>query len=434
MTYVTLLRASAHAIPLADESVQMCVTSPPYWSLRSYEGEQRLVWGGELGHEHEWVSDGRREAYAGTARWQHSSNGRGEEQPTEKRLRGPVTRKARPEAWTEIETGATCPCGAWYGALGLEPTPDLFVEHIVQVFREVRRVLRRDGTLWLNLGSSYSAHNSGNNGYDDGRTNRAERRAAGTPADYKPKDLVPIPWLVAIALQRDGWWLRSDVIWNKPNPMPGSQRDRPTTSHEYVFLLTKAERYYYDAEAIAEPITDSSLARITQATFDQQEGGEKDYRNGVNPNRSARQSLENLAKKQDQLGKQTYTGFNGRWSESDGPARATRTARTVWTIPTSPRPEAHFATFPLELARRCIAAGSAEGDLVLDPFMGSGTAGRAAVELGRRAVGLDLSETYLHEIAAPYIAQAEPFAAVADPIERATKQLDATGEGQTAMF
>lgn len=259
-----LIRADARRLPLADESVQCVVTSPPYWGLRDYDVA---------------------------------------------------------------------------GQIGLEASPDDYVATLVQVFREVRRVLRHDGVLWLNLGDSY-----------------ATTRGAG----LKPKDLVGIPWQVAFALRADGWWLRSDVIWSKPNPMPESIKDRPTRAHEYVFLLTKTADYYYDALAIAEPA---------------------------------------IAKRQRRLVDPTGHRY---LDESTGLHRAhysERNARSVWQIVPEQFDGAHFATFPPALPRRCILSGTRFGQRVLDPFVGSGTTVRTARELGRVGIGCDLSARYLRELA-----------------------------------
>jgi len=237
------------------------------------------------------------------------------------------------------------------GQLGLEETPQEYVDHMVEVFREVWRVLREDGVCWLNLGDSYAGSGKGRNSngthQEGGKqgTNRGtiEGTLYKTVANngLKPKDLVGIPWRVAFALQADGWWLRSDIIWHKPNCMPESVTDRPTKAHEYVFLLTKSARYFYDAEAIREPICDASLQRINQSTFDRQTGGEKDYgKTGVNMNRSMRQTLENFAE----------SAKNGQG----------RNKRTVWTIPTAAYSGAHFATFPTALIEPMIAAGTSQ--------------------------------------------------------------------------
>ena len=262
------------------------------------------------------------------------------------------------------------------GQLGLEPTPDAYVAGMVEVFREVRRVLADDGTLWLNLGDSYAADRGGTTppaetlaGGVGGWAENGERTNRGRKDGYNPtrnapamglkhKDLIGIPWRVAFALQADGWYLRSDIIWHKPNPMPESVKDRPTKAHEYVFLLSKRERYYYDAGAVAEP--------------------------GVEPERQ----------RNDRIG-----GANGHTvRHSPGAvvgASVTRNARSVWTIATQPYPEAHFATFPEELPSRCIRAGSAPGDTVLDPFGGSGTTGAIAVGLGRAAILCELNPAYV---------------------------------------
>jgi DNA modification methylase len=277
-------------------------------------------------------------------------------------------------------------CGATRtdAQLGLELTPELYVEHMVAVFREVRRVLRPDGVLWLNLGDSYGRTQESNvpqtrnprnsypqhckEGSSDGLVGRAERpggRAASI--GLKPKDLVGIPWRVAFALQADGWWLRSDVIWSKPNPMPESVTDRPTRSHEYLFLLSKSERYYYDAAAIFESFT-----------------GEPKTPGGYCPEKA--------------VGPQSRNGHS-QWDRARTKERsqpnAGRNARSVWTIATQPYPSAHFATFPEELARRCILAGSKPGDTVLDPFGGSGTVAQVATGNGRHSIYIDLNPNYL---------------------------------------
>jgi len=239
------------------------------------------------------------------------------------------------------------------GQIGLEQTPDAYVAEMVAVFREVRRVLRDDGTLWLNLGDSYAADRGGT--YQPAETlagGKGGRNANGTRVNrdrydgYNPtrnapaiglkhKDLIGIPWRVAFALQADGWYLRSDIIWHKPNPMPESVTDRPTKAHEYVFLLSKSARYHYDAKAIAEEATGRNPCNVMP-----------------------------------------------------------RNARSVWTITTKPFKDAHFATMPPALAERCIKAGSKRGDMVLDPFGGAGTTGLVADRLGRDATLIELNPAY----------------------------------------
>ncbi len=256
------------------------------------------------------------------------------------------------------------------GQIGLEPTPDEFVAAMVEVFREVRRVLKDDGTLWLNLGDSYNAAGREGHGtrigYKQG-SNRASDTGADncrpTVSNLKPKDLIGIPWRVAFALQADGWYLRQDIIWHKPNPMPESVRDRCTKAHEYVFLMSKSERYYFDAEAMQEEATGRAPGnkKATKSARNY-EAGAKEHRTSAN--------LHSIG------------------------ARDTRNRRSVWSITTKPFKEAHFATFPPDLPEICIKAGSREGDTVLDPFGGAGTTGLVADRLGRHAILVELNEKY----------------------------------------
>ncbi|KKM74364.1 hypothetical protein LCGC14_1401030 [marine sediment metagenome] len=262
------------------------------------------------------------------------------------------------------------------GQLGLEATPEEYTEKMVTVFREVRRVLRDDGTLWCNLGDSYVSSPAGNKPGQHSTsslTNPARQdllhhgKHAGMgcarptrPTGLKPKDLVGIPWRVAFALQADGWYLRSDIIWAKPNPMPESVTDRPTKSHEYLFLLSKSARYRYDAGAISEPSTTGDNRRPFGV-------GQVDSR-GSGHDRGG-----------------------GSVRETDV---GSRNRRTVWTIPTQPFPGAHFAVFPPALVEPCVLAGSREGDLVLDPFAGAGTVGVVCRKHHRRFVGIEINPEY----------------------------------------
>lgn len=249
-----------------------------------------------------------------------------------------------------------CRCGAWRGCLGLEPQPDLYVAHIVEVMQGVKRVLRDDGVLWLNLGDSYTSGGRGTNRHHREKMGigTADAQALGRkipPPGLKPKDLCCIPWRVAMALQADGWWLRSAIIWAKPNPMPESVTDRPTNAYEYVFLLTKAARYFYDAEAVREKPATSTMTRVRLAAGRE---GEVEAENkapvtepdGYKRCESARVSRDAFADPRDHL--------------VCAPPSGGRNLRNVWTIPTQPFPGAHFAVFPEALAERCIKAGTSE--------------------------------------------------------------------------
>jgi DNA modification methylase len=273
------------------------------------------------------------------------------------------------------ETCGKCGAVRHDAGIGLEKTPEEYVANIVQVFREVRRVLRDDGTLWLNLGDCYARDprrgvkfQAGASTYLTNQQADEGNRGPAIPDGLKEKDLVGIPWRVAFALQADGWYLRSDIIWHKPNPMPESVRDRPTKAHEYLFLLTKQPRYYYDAEAIVEETTSDAGNRREFRGAGSYTGGNSFVNDAVRPN-----------------------GVRG----NDGIPRPTRNRRDVWTIPTHPYKGAHFATYPEKLVEPCILAGSKPGDVVLDPFCGSGTTGAVAIRHGRDFVGIDMSPEYL---------------------------------------
>lgn len=305
-----------------DQSVQMCVTSPPYFGLRDY------------GHA---------------------------------------------------------------GQIGLEQTPNAYVAKLVDVFREVKRVLRDDGTLWLNLGDSYNAAGRTGHGTREGfkqETNRASADGSDqcrpSVDDLKPKDLLGIPWRVAFALQADGWYLRQDIIWHKPNPMPESVRDRCTKAHEYIFLLSKSERYYYDSEAIAEPLAASSIERLAQPTLAQQAGSDR-VPGKTNGAMKAVGPRFGGSKYGDDTSEETRTKSGNEWTGSE---TGKRNKRSVWTVTTKPFKGAHFATFPPDLIEPCILAGSRKGDVVLDPFMGSGTTAQVAITHDRRYIGCELNPAY----------------------------------------
>ncbi len=339
---------------LPDAAVHCIVTSPPYWGLRDY-GTATWV-GGDPRCDHRLGSQRRVDATTlggGTATSGHQREG----------------------------YRAICgKCGAERkdAQIGLEETPGQYVARLVEVFRECRRVLRDDGTLWLNLGDSYASgkgtcYNPGGgpksyiqekNRYPLDRGSAVMLRESG----LKPKDLVGIPWRAAFALQADGWWLRSEIIWAKRAPMPESVIDRPTRSHEQVFLLSKRARYYYDAEAVRETGTMHPV----------------DWNADGTPKRESH--------------KRGAFGGKGAAVTGHEPFRAisaTRNLRDVWILSPEPYPEAHFATFPTEIPRRAILAGCPEGGIVLDPFLGSGTTIAVAVGLGRIGWGIELNAGYI---------------------------------------
>lgn len=372
---------------LESGSAQMCVTSPPYWGLRDY----------------------------GTATWEGGVSDCDHLAPKAGGT-GPASAVQVQVKRVDFESGGhyrgICKkCGARRidGQLGLESTPEEYVAKMVAVFREVRRVLRDDGTLWLNLGDSYAGGgnyrgiNSENTLTAKQSSNRGARGlcqqlgAAGKDTGLKPKDLVGIPWRVAFALQADGWWLRQDIIWAKPNPMPESVRDRCTKAHEYIFLLSKSKRYYFDAAVIAEPLAYGSVERLSQPGIEDQAGSDR-VPGKTNGNMKAvyKEPYRNQSTKD--------YGAGGAQDASATKARivdrilageiVARNKRSVWTVATQPYSEAHFATFPSALVEPCVLAGSKPGDVVLDPFGGSGTVGQVAESLGRQWLLIELNPEY----------------------------------------
>ena len=249
--------------------------------------------------------------------------------------------------------------------IGLEDSPDNFVEQLCLVFDDVWRVLADDGTLWVNLGDSYTGSGkgpAGNLGSKHDERNMEEKHSAIIPDGLKRKELVGIPWRFAFAMQKRGWYLRQDIIWAKPNPMPESVTDRCTKSHEYIFLLTKSATYFYDHEAVKEPVVTETGGKGIRF------GGNK-YGDSDDPKHATKSG-------------NVYEGSE------------TRNKRDVWTVATRSYKEAHFATYPPELILPCIKAGSREGDIVLDPFSGSGTTGEVALQLGRNYIGCELNPDY----------------------------------------
>lgn len=335
---------------LPSASVQTCITSPPYYGLRDY----------------------------GTAKWE------GGDVKCD-HLRGGetwVNGCSRAAGSKQIEKVECSKCGAIRvdDQIGLEETPAEYIARLVEIFEEVRRILKKDGTLWLNLGDSYAgswgAQSRGNKTGElkatlEGSSMLTARQINASPKGtkigslkntpgLKPKDLIGIPWRVAFALQAAGWWLRSDIIWSKPNPMPESVKDRPTRCHEYIFLLSKSERYQYDAAAIQEPTV----------TFDD---SKRDRNSSRLNNTPGRKPMGGLVRNDYEM----------------------RNKRSVWTVATQNFKEAHFATFPEKLVEPCIFAGAREKDVVLDPFAGSGTVGRVALRHRRSFIGVELNPEYI---------------------------------------
>jgi len=350
--FARLYQADARSLPIPDNSVDCVVTSPPYWGLRDY-GLGKWE-GGNEDCQH---------TVSMPIKWNDPKRG---------------TNYTRPEvAHRGGDSSACFLCGAKRtdDGIGLEPTPEAYCANMVEVFREVWRVLKPTGTVWMNLGDSYSGGGGAHKPEhaNPGLSKSAERN--GVPAServvmsgLKPKDLVGIPWRVAFALQSDGWYLRSDIIWSKPNPMPESVTDRPTKAHEYIFLLTKSPKYYYDADAIREHTgNEISWDEWSESTGRHAPSG--NLVEGVNAGFGSKQ--------------ESFTHPNGR------------NKRTVWEIATQPYPEAHFATFPEDLVEPCILAGCPQNGTVLDPFAGSGTTLAVAQKFGRKSVGVDLSRDYL---------------------------------------
>ena len=290
------------------------------------------------------------------------------------------------------------------GQMGAEESVGEYVAGMVALFRELRRVLKDDGTLWLNLGDTYSVGTTPRHNTNAPNSNRDGSKDTIPPMSIRPdgtglaaKNLVGVPWRVALALQDDGWILRSDIIWAKPNPMPESVTDRPTKAHEYVFLFAKSPRYYYDADAIAEPVTQSTIDRLAQDVGSQT--GSARGNGGAKTNgtmKAVGKSWRDREYDQTMLPEgMQQNGKKGRPIGSVDPGIGTRNKRTVWQVPTVPFGEAHFAVYPPELIRPCILAGSQPGDTILDPFSGSGTTGMVATQEGRKYVGIDLNSDYL---------------------------------------
>lgn len=363
-TQLTIHNGDALAVlqTMAAESVQCCVTSPPYYGLRDYGTGQWEGGAAECDHIKPITNynKGFNERYG---------NGDG-------------TAAQKQEVKSAGQYSGTCKkCGAIRTdqQIGMEETPELFIARLVDVFREVRRVLKDDGTMWVNIGDSYAGSGRGNNPNGKQGTNKGTSfdptNSGYVPDGCKAKDLIGTPWMLAFALRADGWYLRSEIIWHKLNPMPESVTDRPTKAHEQVFLLSKSPKYFYDSEAVKEPFADERMGN--PGAYKWSYGGDvlKASDATVRGNGGSSHKLQS-------------EGWN-----ADGKTTG-RNRRSVWSIASAPYADAHFATFPPALIEPCILAGSRIGDVVLDPFGGSGTTAEVANKFGRKAVLIELNPDY----------------------------------------
>lgn len=292
------------------------------------------------------------------------------------------------------------------GQLGLEETPEQYVANMVEVFDLVSQLLQDDGTIWLNLGDSYIGGGRGGNPAESlfrkQATNAGSLIApAKIPAGLKSKDLAGIPWRVAFALQAAGLYLRCDIIWSKPNPMPESVTDRPTKAHEYIFLLSKKPQYYYDYESIKEPgvwdIDGTGTIKRKERALGDQKSAPTEIKNGIRPLYKDAKKFNGKHSDKQRGHSRRHAGFNDRWDAMDKAEQCSgmRNKRSVWEVPTRPFAGAHFATFPPNLIEPCILAGARPGDIVLDPFSGSGTTGMVAYKHGREFIGIELNPAYI---------------------------------------
>jgi DNA modification methylase len=410
-------RDSLRAMAAAGVKVQMCVTSPPYFGLRDYGTG---TWeGGDPACEH------------GISRWEG-----------EKQSQGAQSGHA---SKTDKLARTECRCGAHKvdRQLGLEETPDQYIAAMVEVFRAVREVLADDGTLWVNIGDSYAnpGHYKGNPGSGKNSHAQAEKESGFKHSKSWPgaknKDLIGIPWRLAFALQADGWYLRQDIIWHKPNPMPESVTDRCTKAHEYLFLLSKSPRYYFDHEAIKEPVAASTVERLSQNVAAQR-GSDRVPGKTNGPMKAVRSAANSFRRD----GSKREQAIPGQAVGTHRPNRAeseydldTRNKRSVWSIATRPYKGAHFAVFPPDLIEPCILAGSRPGDVVLDCFMGSGTTAAVAIQHGRQYIGCELNPEYKplqdERIAAAHAAKAAPQLR---PVRAKTRKPEPVSTRQATLF
>jgi len=383
----------------SPDSIDLVVTSPPYWGLRDYGSETIRVWGDDPECKHEWVEDSTI----------FGNMGGGEE--------------GRKEVWDsnmrdKLPQRSFCyNCGAWRGSLGLEPHPQMFIDHLVEICREIRRVLKSSGTFWLNLGDTYYGSGGKGGQYEKFMPDKGQpdhyRQSSKTRSNWlQPKQKLMIPSRVAIALQHDGWILRSDIIWHKPNHMPSSVKDRLTCAYEHVFLFAKARRYYFDLDAIRQPHKVAKI-RFPDRKIDYKHKDGPELRGlsgsasrqyfqtetatawnplGKNPGDVWEIEEKNLTKHDRTVGRinRSYTDpLHKKEYNIKG-----KNPGDLWRIPTTPFPGAHFATFPPKLIAPIIKAGSPKGGIVLDPFGGSGTVGQVARRLGRRFILIEIIPGY----------------------------------------
>ena len=325
--------------------VQTCITSPPYYGLRDY-GTAKWEGGNDPNCQH--IKDESKTKKFGNEEFNKNA---------------PSREQTKTPSYYYEHKCELCGATKEDGQLGMEKTPEEFIENMVDVFRHVKNILADDGTLWINIGDSYAGSNSvaSNNGRA-GFGNTREKVVNRTGDGIKPKDLIGIPWMLAFALRQDGWYLRQDIIWHKPNPIPESVKDRCTKSHEYIFLLSKQERYYFNYEAIKEPLADESRTNF--------QSGSGSF-------------VVNEDHKDNDLSE-----------KSKNVVYDSRNKRDVWSVNVRPYKGAHFATYPMELIEPCVLAGSKPGDIVLDPFMGSGTTAQVAKRHDRKYLGCELNPNY----------------------------------------
>lgn len=336
---------------LPCKSIDCCITSPPFYGLRDY-GLEDKIWRGSRDCKHKWIDSFIKNNNASGGSQDGSDKGfhnKGQEvTDSNDRI---------------IKSNVCIKCKAWKGSLGFEPTPEMYIEHLVEIFQEVKRVLKNEGNLWLNIGDSYCGTGNKNMEGDfdpkylKGRT--IKKYVTNKVKGIKSKDLIGIPWMLAFALRNDGWYLRSDIIWHKPNTMPESVKDRPTKSYEHIFLLSKNKNYYYDADSMRQ-------------------------RHWTIQELYTRKILNNKGKYREDLSRsrEEYYNVNGK------------NERDVWILPTKPCKNKHYASYPIDLVEKCLLAGCPENGIILDPFMGSGTTAVAAVLNERNFIGFELSKEY----------------------------------------